>query len=121
MFSSMRSKDLLKRNENDTGMVNAGDNEIIEDIEDFQNQTGTKRGPRPVVRSYEVNNNHISVEKSAQKDQQQADSDEKGDQSQNMVCSENIDKDVDYQGWLEMKKRKWKDTLNMRKKQRYGT
>ncbi|QHN82509.1 hypothetical protein S83_070461 [Arachis hypogaea] len=35
---------------------------------------------------------------------------------QKKISSENVDINVDYQGWLEIKKRKWKSILEKRKK-----
>lgn len=39
---------------------------------------------------------------------------------QNEILCEDIDRTVDYQGWLQMKKRKWKNMLGMRKKAKIG-
>ncbi|PIA25174.1 hypothetical protein AQUCO_12300008v1 [Aquilegia coerulea] len=36
------------------------------------------------------------------------------------VTKEDIDRNVDYHGWLELKKRKWKTTLEVRKKRSLG-
>lgn len=118
MFNSLKRNDLSKRNDNDTGN-HTTDKENVEDLEDFQNNKSSIRGPRPVVRCYEVTNNHNSVENLAQVGLQQADNGEQDNQVPKSLSSENIDRNVDYQGWLEMKKRKWKDTVNRRKKQRY--
>ncbi|PON38200.1 DNA-directed DNA polymerase [Parasponia andersonii] len=118
MFSSLKKDDLLKRKNEAVGMSNATEEEVVGDLEDFQNNNSSVKGPRPVVRCYEVNK-HSSVE-NAQVGLQQADNNEKDQQIQKSLSSESIDRNVDYQGWLEIKKRKWKDTLNKRKKQRLG-
>ncbi|KAK9939849.1 hypothetical protein M0R45_016531 [Rubus argutus] len=38
--------------------------------------------------------------------------------SKTLTTLKELTENVDYQGWLEIKKRKWKDTLEKRKKQR---
>lgn len=119
IFSSLKKDDLLRRKDEALGMSNIVEQEVVGDLEDFQNNNSSIKGPRPVVRCYEVNNKHNSVENVAQVGPQQADNNEKEQQLQSSLSSESIDKNVDYQGWLELKKRKWRDTLNKRKRQRY--
>ncbi|XP_068664091.1 DNA polymerase epsilon catalytic subunit A-like isoform X2 [Aristolochia californica] len=73
------------------------------DIEDFANKETTSLvRPRPVVRSHEVNKELPSSK----------------NYHQNGISAENIDRNVDYHGWLEMKKRKWKDSRERRKRRR---
>ncbi|KAG9455053.1 hypothetical protein H6P81_007957 [Aristolochia fimbriata] len=72
------------------------------DIEDFAEKETTSVGPRPIVCSYETNKELPSSE----------------DYHQNGFSSNNIDKNVDYQGWLELKKRKWKENRERRKRRR---
>ncbi|KAG7653527.1 DNA polymerase epsilon catalytic subunit A C-terminal [Arabidopsis suecica] len=82
----------------------------VEDIEDFckENRPSVK-GPKPIARSYEVN------KKQSEREQQESCDPEFHD-----ISFQNIDKSVNYQGWLELKKRKWKVTLEKKKKRRLG-
>lgn len=123
MFSSFGRDDLL----NKTSDVVTNNHEIHQNVEDFEDFPNKKRssvnGPRPIVRCYEVNNEQKTVNTTGQVDslQQQIEPSEVLHQqpsSQNPIYAENIDRNVDYHGWLELKKRKWKDNLNRRKKQR---
>lgn len=101
MFSSANKDGVF-----DTNHSVAQDN--VEDIEDFckENRPAVK-GPKPIVHSYEVNKNQ------SERDQQES-LDPKCDD----ISFQKIDKNVDYQGWLELKKRKWKVTLEQKKKRR---
>ncbi|KAJ9554747.1 hypothetical protein OSB04_009361 [Centaurea solstitialis] len=84
----------------------------VEDMEDFRsNRKSPNVGPTPVVRSYETNHK------------------EKADHDQNAnplsasqqpidIPIEHIDRHVDYQGWLDSRKRKWKQVREKRKRQR---
>ncbi|KAJ4724769.1 DNA polymerase epsilon catalytic subunit [Melia azedarach] len=125
MFSSFGRDDLL----NKTSDLVTNNHEIHQNVEDFEDFPNKKRssvnGPRPIVRCYEVNNEQKTVNTTGQVDslQQQIEPSEVLHQqpsSQNPIYAENIDRNVDYHGWLELKKRKWKDNLNRRKKQRLG-
>ncbi|OVA03605.1 DNA-directed DNA polymerase [Macleaya cordata] len=88
--------------------------ENIEDLEDFRNKgTASGIGPRPVVRSYEVNRERHSTKESSPIVSLQQ-------QTGATVSYENIDRNVDYHAWLEVKKRKWKDTREERKRYRLG-
>lgn len=80
----------------------------MEDIEDFckENRPSVK-GPKPIARSYDVN------KKQSEREQQ-----ESWDPEFHDISFQNIDKNVNYQGWLELKKRKWKVTLEKKKKRR---
>ncbi|KAL5555227.1 hypothetical protein UlMin_037463 [Ulmus minor] len=121
MFSSFKKDDLSRRKNDAVEANNVMDKEIAGDIEDFQSNNGSINGPRPIVRCYEVNNNPNSLETGAQAEaMQQPDHSEKEHQLQNSLSSESIDRNIDYQGWLDIKKRKWKETLSKRKKQRLG-
>ncbi|KAD4583994.1 hypothetical protein E3N88_21595 [Mikania micrantha] len=108
--------------ENDANGENHEPNEQkVVDLEDFGiNGKSSGVGPRPIVRSYETNHQTsgqgaASIKKS------------NNGQSGNLPASstqpidvdiEDIDKHLDYQGWLESKKRKWKQVRERRKKQR---
>jgi DNA polymerase epsilon subunit 1 len=103
MFSSA-NKDVVL----DTDLPVTKDN--VEDIEDFckENRPSVK-GPKPIARSYEVN-----------KKQSECEQQESWDTEFHDISFQNIDKSVNYQGWLELKKRKWKVTLEKKKKRRLG-
>ncbi|XP_062083133.1 DNA polymerase epsilon catalytic subunit A-like isoform X2 [Humulus lupulus] len=120
VFSSFKKDELLKRKDETVGISNVIEEEVVGDLEDFQKNKSSVKGPRPVVRCYEVNNKNNSVENVAQECPHQADNNEKEQQVQDSSISEIIDRTVDYQGWLEIKKRKWKDSLNKRKRQKLG-
>ncbi|KAM3398943.1 DNA polymerase epsilon catalytic subunit A-like isoform X1 [Capsicum galapagoense] len=96
-----------------------------EDLEDFrQSGKSSKSGPRPVVHRHAVNKEH-PVHTSDQLDSQQQDghasSPSKMLPSQEIAAVEDIDRNVDYHGWLQQKKRKWKEIREERKRQRLDT
>ncbi|CAA0372322.1 unnamed protein product [Arabidopsis thaliana] len=93
MFSSANKDGVLDKNHST-------------DIEDFckENKPSVK-GPKPVARSYEVDRNHSEQES--------------WDPEFHDISLQNVDKNVDYQGWLELEKRKWKMTLKNKKKRRF--
>ncbi|KAM3303070.1 DNA polymerase epsilon catalytic subunit A-like isoform X1 [Capsicum chacoense] len=96
-----------------------------EDLEDFrQSGKSSKSGPRPVVHRHAVNKEH-PVHTSDQLDSRQQDghasSPSKMLPSQEIAAVEDIDRNVDYHGWLQQKKRKWKEIREERKRQRLDT
>ncbi|XP_010496915.2 PREDICTED: DNA polymerase epsilon catalytic subunit A [Camelina sativa] len=103
MFSSAN-----KDGVSDTDHLVTEDN--MEDIEDFckENRPSVK-GPKPIARSFEVK------KKMTEHEQKESCGPEFHD-----ISFQNIDKNVNYQGWLELKKRKWKVTLEKKKKRRLG-
>ncbi|XP_074301915.1 DNA polymerase epsilon catalytic subunit A-like [Silene latifolia] len=111
LFSSKRDA-LEKDGAATSGSVNGRNNKHnITDMEDFGNLDGAGVGSRPVVQSYEVNG----------RDSNQTIHDQGRDggvEFQNVASVEEVDKTVDYAGWLEQKKRKWKDNREKRKRQR---
>jgi DNA polymerase epsilon subunit 1 len=127
IFNSFNRNGLLKKNIDAVDTNSLLNEKIVEDLEDFRNKSSSSiNGPRPIVRTYEVNNGQHSAKTNCQVGslQQQTDHSENVLQEslplqENACSSEYIDRNVDYQGWLELKKRKWKDTLERRKKQRY--
>lgn len=102
MFSSANKDGVLDKNHS----VAQDD---MDDIEDFckENKPGVK-GPKPIARSYEVNKEQFGREQQESKDPKCDDD----------ISFENIDKNVDYQGWLEVRKRKWKGIVEKKKKRR---
>ncbi|GAV76364.1 LOW QUALITY PROTEIN: DNA_pol_B domain-containing protein/DNA_pol_B_exo1 domain-containing protein/DUF1744 domain-containing protein [Cephalotus follicularis] len=129
IFSSLDRGDSLERSNNVISVNHVMDGESIEDMEDIHKRSKSSlNGPRSISHCYEVNKKQLSAKKNGCADtlqQQTGHSIEGGLQCslmhQNSISSEIVDKNVDYQGWLELKKRKWKDTLDRRKRQRIGS
>lgn len=96
--------------------------ENVEDLEDLQNRrVQSLDGRNPIVRSYEQRTGKaMNRPNSMQCKMDSVGSLEKQSSTlqKDFMASENIDKNVDYQGWLDLKKRKWKETLEKRKRQR---
>lgn len=124
VFNSMNKK--CSKKHNDSNGVNVvRDDETVNDVEDFGNRgkSSTCR-PRPIIRHYEAANEQHSVKRDGQEDSKQQHIDGRSvDQppslsQQNQISCENVDRTVDYQGWLQIQKRKWKDMLSRRKKLR---
>ncbi|XP_060169809.1 DNA polymerase epsilon catalytic subunit A-like isoform X1 [Lycium barbarum] len=118
IFSSVNRDDAVasKRSKNQQN---------LEDLEDF-NQSGKSSifGPRPVVHRHGVNKEHpvsTSVQVDSQQQNGQASSLCKTLPSQELAAVEDIDRNVDYHGWLQQKKRKWKEIREGRKRQRLDT
>ncbi|OIT28308.1 PREDICTED: DNA polymerase epsilon catalytic subunit A-like [Nicotiana attenuata] len=104
---------------------NSKNQQNIEDLEDFRHSGKSSIfGPRPVVHRHGVNKDH-PVNTSDQVDNQQqsvhASSLCKMLPSQEIAAVEDIDRNVDYHGWLQQKKRKWKEIREGRKRQRLDT
>lgn len=124
VFNCM-NRDVSKKRSNSDNVCHVMNEEAINDLEDFGNKTGNNiSGPRPIIRHYEVNNGQHSVKTYRREDSEQK-NDDHGNEHQpptqlehNELSSENVDKTVDYQGWLQTKKRKWKDIIARKKKQR---
>lgn len=96
----------------------------LEDLEDFGHSGKSSIfGPRPVVHRHGVNKEH-PVNTSDQLDGQQqnghSSSQSKMLPSQENADVEDVDRNVDYHGWLQQKKRKWKEIREERKRQRYA-
>nr|GMD12608.1 DNA polymerase epsilon catalytic subunit A-like [Ipomoea batatas] len=109
IFSSVNRDDIAKLNFDSTASVEALQN--VEDIEDFRkNSKSSPFAPRPIVHSHGVNKGRGLVNSSAQVDCSLND---------HGKDAKDIDKSVDYQGWLQSKKRKWKEMRENRKRQRF--
>lgn len=122
-FKSMNKNEYSKKHNDSNVTVD----ETVNDLEDFGNRGKISTcGPRPIIRHYEANNEQPPVKVNGQEDSEPQDIDSRHmDQplslsQENQISCENVDRTVDYQGWLQIKKRKWKDMLGRRKKQRYG-
>ncbi|KAL6341762.1 hypothetical protein AAG906_038006 [Vitis piasezkii] len=123
MFGSLKRDDNVKINVDSITSNHVISEENIEDLEDFRNKGRTSSaGPRPIVRCYEVNAKQQSDAMNclANSPQQPANHSESAltPMQPTDISTDNIDRNVDYQGWLEMKKRKWKDAREKRKRQR---
>ncbi|XP_034688144.1 DNA polymerase epsilon catalytic subunit A-like [Vitis riparia] len=123
MFGSLKRDDNVKMNVDAITSNHVISEENIEDLEDFRNKGRTSSaGPRPIVRCYEVNGKQQSDAMNclANSPQQPANHSESAltPMQSTDISTDNIDRNVDYQGWLEMKKRKWKDAREKRKRQR---
>ncbi|XAR60114.1 DNA-directed DNA polymerase [Bertholletia excelsa] len=114
----------LKRDSTDATVPNQITNQQnIDDLEDFKNGGRiSASGPRPIVHCYEVNTGVCPVDVSCQVKSPHNQNDDDGSihepLQQNTMHVKDIDRNVDYQGWLEIRKRKWKDTRDSRKRQR---
>ncbi|PKA64815.1 DNA polymerase epsilon catalytic subunit A [Apostasia shenzhenica] len=97
------------------------DKENTGDLEDAMKNGGSiKRGPQPIVRNFEVNKENDLAKQYLQVTELHRLHEPLIQIDENRASFENIDRKVDYQGWLEIKKRKWKETLEKRKKRRLG-
>ncbi|XP_010242612.1 PREDICTED: DNA polymerase epsilon catalytic subunit A-like [Nelumbo nucifera] len=128
VFSSLN-----KDNTKQTNFSGINSNHVLgemnmEDLEDFQNKgSASVVGPRPVVRSYETNRKQHLVKSSSSMISlaQQTDATCRLNQPfmplhPNTISDTNVDRNADYQGWLEIKKRKWKYAREERKRRRLG-
>ncbi|KAF6166038.1 hypothetical protein GIB67_012935 [Kingdonia uniflora] len=113
MFSSLKKDDKIQSNSPAVISIHPLQEINDEDMEDFRNKSSSSLiGPRPIVRSYEVNREERSANASTPTVSLQQQIHPKA------LSNENIDRNVDYQGWLEGKKRKWKYTRDERKRRR---
>lgn len=121
-FKSMIKNESSKKHNDSKGVHDIMIDESVDDLEDFGNKGRSSTGPRPIIRHYEANNEQHSDKFNGQEDSEQQPIDRSNIvhplSQQNEILCEDIDRTVDYQGWLQMKKRKWKNMLGMRKKQR---
>ncbi|GLJ44675.1 hypothetical protein SUGI_0939260 [Cryptomeria japonica] len=96
------------------------DTELVGDLEDMANKENMPHlGPRPIVRNFESKKD-LSRNKNCSQEPENSQKHRKvlSDVNESDQRPESIDKNVDYQGWLDQKKRKWKETLEKRKKLR---
>nr|XP_043613660.1 DNA polymerase epsilon catalytic subunit A-like [Erigeron canadensis] len=119
IFSSVK-----KGNDEDPKIDANGNNHVTHeqnfvDLEDFGNNVNASTiGPRPIVRSYETNHKRSGLTVSSKESSDH-------DQSENPLTSlqlididGDVDRHLDYQGWLDSRKRKWKLVREKRKRQR---
>lgn len=104
----MRQTKLPFKKVNDANGKNHVHEHKVVDVEDFgSNRKSSNYTPRSIVCSYETNGKTSS-------------SKEKVDhgQSMNPDLEDNINRHLDYPGWLDQRKRKWKQVREKRKKQK---
>lgn len=127
MFSFRNRNDDVEAGTDARAIRHTTDNQNVEDLEDIRANGKTSfGGPRPVVRCYDANDEQRSSKTIHQTDCPQQESDcgvgarkVLGSLRENDISKENVDRNVDYEGWLELKKRKWRETREKRKRQRY--
>ncbi|KAL0390635.1 UNVERIFIED_CONTAM: DNA polymerase epsilon catalytic subunit A [Sesamum calycinum] len=124
MFSRQQRDDAVRVSGDSQTNDHATDEYNVTDMEDFRN-TGKAPavGPQPIVRSYENGSaKNEGRTSNLLESAEQNDRDESGHKPSTVplqkVFEESIDRSVDYQGWLESRKRKWKETREKRKRQR---
>lgn len=126
IFGSL-SKNIGVKTSSDVNINRHGvDKQNTEDLEDFgKNGKTFLVGPRPIVHCYDSYTEQNLSKASSEMDCPPRQSDGDGgtyklwtSSQENAISNENIDRNVDYDGWLELKKRKWKQTRENRKRQR---
>ena len=102
--------------------MNGGD---IEDIMNKESHTSIRSGPRPMVCSYASDKENIleivcdkTSESLLQEDDGRRQLNPLSSLTQNLTSAYSIDRKVDYQGWLDAKKRKWKENREKKKRRR---
>ncbi|XP_071730284.1 DNA polymerase epsilon catalytic subunit A-like [Rutidosis leptorrhynchoides] len=92
----------------------------VVDLEDFgNNRKASNVGPRPISRSYETNPNASGKGSSREKPGQDKNMHPLMSSPQPLdINDEEIDRHLDYQGWLDSRKRKWKQIREKRKRQK---
>ncbi|XP_022957705.1 DNA polymerase epsilon catalytic subunit A-like [Cucurbita moschata] len=118
MFASSNRGKHSKKNSDVSCSKHVVNEDNSDDLEDFQKKTNSTNGPKPVARCYDVRGMKHSSTSYSEINSKVQDNFNEGCEPSSPLHVENIDKNVDYNGWLEMKKRKWKDTLDKRKKQK---
>ncbi|GAB4856745.1 hypothetical protein Ancab_014659 [Ancistrocladus abbreviatus] len=115
IFGSSKREESIRSNTDANATNNVVDQEKDKDMEDLGNKGRPVVGARPIIHNYEVTNGQDSVQKAHSHDQFNQDENRN---PQNAISVQEVDKKVDYYGWLEIKKRKWKDAREKRKRQR---
>lgn len=124
IFSRKRKDDVVGVGGNVEANDQATVGNNVADMEDFMNTGKTPVRPKPIVRSFGINKEQDQVEtstsaKSAEPNDSNGSGLKQATHPLHKVYEESIDKEVDYQGWLELRKRKWKENREKRKRQRY--
>ncbi|OWM73679.1 hypothetical protein CDL15_Pgr026779 [Punica granatum] len=126
IFKTLNKDGILKTNDGTVASTCLNE-KSVQDIEDFHNRKGSSTDrPRPIVRHYEGNterhsDNGIHQINGHQKEiSKESEHQDPSSMQQQAMPVQDIDRNLDYQGWLELKKRKWKETLERKKRQRLG-
>ncbi|MQL76823.1 hypothetical protein Taro_009221 [Colocasia esculenta] len=129
MFGTLGKDGTMQNHASATNSSNELHEMNIGDMEDITNKERPSIvGPRPVVRSYEATKENVSEKESTHfsmpfNQKQRKDVACHRQQplmplSENGTFADDIDRNVDYQGWLDAKKRKWKNVRERKKKRR---
>lgn len=125
IFSRKQKDDAVKSGGNPQANDHSTDGQNITDMEDFRySGKNTPARPQPIVRSYGIHDEQHQVERNNVLESTEGNDRETGHKQSThplqKAPEETIDKSVDYQGWLESRKRKWRSTREKRKRQRYS-
>ncbi|KAL3518505.1 hypothetical protein ACH5RR_021094 [Cinchona calisaya] len=123
IFGSLSKSNAVKASNDVISNKHGVDEQNTEDLEDFGKISKTfPVGPRPIVRCFVANNEQHLSKTSPEMDCPPQKSDCDGgirtSSQETVISEESIDRNVDYRGWLELKKRKWRETRQKRKRQR---
>lgn len=120
MFNWKQKDDAVRLSGNPQANDHSTDGQNITDMEDFRcSGKNTPVRPQPIVRSYGIHSNQHQVEIESAKENDKETGHKQSTHPLQRAPEEIIDKSVDYQGWLESRKRKWRSTREKRKRQRY--
>lgn len=122
----MSKKDSVKASNDVNTNKQGADEHSTEDLEELGNTGKTfPVRPRPIVRCYDAKAQLHQSKTTNEMECPPQESDCQGkfgklrtSSQENAISSESIDRNVNYEGWLELKKRKWKETREKRKRQR---
>ncbi|KAL6577446.1 DNA polymerase epsilon catalytic subunit A [Orobanche minor] len=134
-FRQQKLVDIFSRQQRDAAVEVCGDPHAtnhatdghnVADMEDFRNtEKSFPAKPQPIVRSYGINyEQHQNKTSNLVESGESEMNDGNGSGHKHSttplqdVFEERIDRSVDYRGWLELRKRKWKDIREKRKRQR---
>lgn len=123
IFNRKQRDDAVTLSDNPQANGHSTDGQNITDMEDFRySGKNPPVRPQPIVRSYEINKEQHQVETSNIVESAELNDIEIGQKQPThplqKVSEETIDRSLDYQGWLESRKRKWRGTREKRKRQR---
>ncbi|XP_071932173.1 DNA polymerase epsilon catalytic subunit A-like [Coffea arabica] len=126
IFGSLSKNNGLKGSSDVISNKQGVDEQNAADLEDFGKISRTFRvGPRPVVHCFDANEVQQLSKTSSELDCPPQQSIRDGgtpklwtSPQEAAISKESIDRNVDYRGWLELKKRKWRETREKRKRQR---
>ncbi|EPS63800.1 hypothetical protein M569_10982, partial [Genlisea aurea] len=120
VFNHHQKNDALRGNQQDDAEARHERN--YTDMEDFMSEKTPAIMLRPITHSHGISRQHPEEGISGLMERSNQDVD-RGENENSVQClqkdlDENIDRNVNYQGWLELRKRKWKEAREKRKRQR---